>query len=225
MRFCPYFLVPVLFLFCAMQNTLAATNGVIEADGIQAPPIAPGIVFPVTVTTNAAGVPVHQFSMTPAITNMVAATNDLAVLKVQLEAIEAESKKVSEVGGEARNKMRNGYRDLVGAMTNFPTRNPEAKKMHDRITTLESEMKELKAEYQKKMDEDEAYKLAKSKIEADQETFKNYEEKATELRKKRMDIRAKVLQLQTMVDRTLIKEEQDRANEAKAKKDKSAVRP
>ena len=163
--------------------------------------------------------------MTPTITNMVVATNDLVQLKAQQAEIEAEIKKVSEEGGGLRKTMRSDYQDIVGVMTNFTARNEEGKKLQNRITTLETELKALKQEFQKKLDEDQAYKQARAKIEADRDSMKTIEEKNAELRKKRTDVGAKVWQLQTMVDQTLKAEEAARAQEAKGKKGTSAGTP
>jgi chromosome segregation ATPase len=177
-----------------------------------------------TVTTNENGVPVHRFSMNPAITNMAVATNDLAVLKAQLEGIEAESKKAGEDGKALRNTIRNDYRAVVGVMTNFAARNPDGKKLKDRIDSLEAELKALKAEMQKKLDEDEAYKTARSKAEATRDSMKAFEKKVAGIREKQTDIGAKVWQLQTLVDQTRkaeadalkAKEDARKAKEAKA---------
>jgi len=220
-RYCSYFSLPLLVLFLATQESPGATNVPVV---IPRPPVAPGLAYPVTVTTNESGVPVHQFSMKPAITNMAVATNDLAQLKAQLAGIEAETQKTSDEAGTLRKTMRNDYREIVGVMTNFTARNEEGKKLQDRITALETELKTLKQDLQKKMDDDEAYKQAKAKIEADREAYKKIEQNTAEIRKKRADVGARVWQLQTMVDRTL-KEEEARANEAKAEKNKSAGAP
>ncbi|MEI6516506.1 MAG: hypothetical protein WCO77_11035 [bacterium] len=221
MRFYTFFVIPVFVLFLAMQTAQAATNTAVV---FQRAPVAPGLDYPMTVTTNENGVPVHRFSMNPAITNMAVATNDLAVLKAQLEGIEAESKKAGEDGKALRNTIRNDYRAVVGVMTNFAARNPDGKKLKDRIDSLEAELKALKAEMQKKLDEDEAYKTARSKAEATRDSMKAFEKKVAGIREKQTDIGAKVWQLQTLVDQTRkaeadalkAKEDARKAKEAKA---------
>jgi len=140
-RYCSYFSLPLLVLFLATQESPGATNAPVV---IPRPPVAPGLAYPVTVTTNESGVPVHQFSMKPAITNMAVATNDLAQLKAQLAGIEAETQKTSDEAGTLRKTMRNDYREIVGVMTNFTARNEEGKKLQDRITALETELKTRK---------------------------------------------------------------------------------
>lgn len=219
MRFYTFFVTPVFVLFLAMQTAQATTNTAVVFKHAS---VAPGLDFPVTVTTNENGVPVHHFSMNPAITNMAVATNDLAVLKAQLAGIEAESKKAGEDGKALRNTIRNDYRAVVGVMTNFAARNPEGKKLKDRIDSLEAELKALKAEMQKKLDEDEAYKTARSKAEAARDSMKAFEKKVAGIREKQADIGAKVWQLQTLVDQTRKAEEDALKAKEDAKKAKES---
>ena len=202
-------MLPLLVLCLAALNAHAVVTNA-DSTVSEPPPSAPNLVFPVTVSTNMDGVVAHHFPMTPTITNMVVATNDLAQLKSQQAEIEAEMKKVSEGGGVLRKTMRSDYQNIVGVMTNFPTRSPDGKKLHERIQALETELNALKQEFQKKLDEDAAYKQAKAKTEADRDSMKTFEENIGVLRKKRTDIGAKVWQLQTMVDQTRKAEEAER---------------
>lgn len=199
MRFCGYYTLPLLVLIFATLNAHAATN---EEVVVEQPPTAPDLVYPVTSFTNTEGVVVHQFSMKPAVTNLVAATNDLARLKAELQTIEMEMKKASEEAGTIRTTMRNNYREIVGVMTNFTARNPEGKKLQDRITVLETELKTLKQELQAKMDGDEAFEQAKTKIDSGRDAYKKAEESLAKLGKKRVEVSARVWQLQTVVDQT-----------------------
>lgn len=215
-------LLPLLVLCLATLNArseVTVIKGAITNSAVaEQPPRAPDITFPVTVSTNMDGVVAHHFPMTPTITNMVVATNDLAQLKSQQAEIEAEMKKVSEGGGVLRKTMRSDYQNIVGVMTNFPTRSPDGKKLHERIQALETELKTLKQEFQRKLDEDQAYQQARAKTEADRESMKTFEEKIAELRKKRTDVGAKVWQLQTMVDQARKAEEDERKAKEKEKK-------
>jgi chromosome segregation ATPase len=192
---------------------------------IDTPPSAPHLVFPVTVSTNEHGVVAHHFSMKPAITNMIAATNDLGQLKAQQAELEDALKKASDEGGVLKKTIRTDYLNIVGVMTNFSARSPDGKKLQERIQELETELKGLKQEFQKKLDEDESYKQARAKVEADREAMKTFEEKMADLRRKRTEVGAKVWQLQTVVSQTLKDEEDKRANEEKAQKDKSESAP
>lgn len=221
MSFFYNYMLPLLVLCLA---TLNAHSEVTNADSavVEHPPSAPDLVFPVTVSTNADGVVAHHFAMKPAITNMVAATNDLVQIKAQLAEIEAEVKKVSEEGGALRKTMRSDYQNIVGVMTNFTAQNPDGKKLHERIQALETELKTLKQELQKKLDEDLVYKQARAKVEADRDSMKKFEEKMAELRKKKTETGAKVWQLQTMVDQTRKAEEDERKAKEKEKKTSDA---
>lgn len=218
------YILPLFVLSFSVLNAsseVARTNSAVVARLGGAPDLA----FPVTVSTNAQGLVEHHFSMKPVITNMVAATNDLAQLKAQQDELEAALKKVTEEGGDLKKTIRSDYLGIVGVMTNFAARNEDAKKLQERIQTLEAELKGLKQEFQKKLEEDDAYKLARSRVETDRDAMKKFEEKMAELRKQRTEIGSKVWQLQTMVSQTLKAEEDARANEEKARQNKTESTP
>lgn len=210
MSCCYNLLLPLLVLSLTVLPALSqvSTNA---SDAVQTSPKAPHLAFPVTVSTNAKGVVQHHFPMKPVITNMVAATNELAQLKAQQDALEAELKKAADEGGSLKKTIRTDYLNIVGVMTNFPARNEDGKKLHERIQALETELKGLKQEFQKLLDEDESYKQARAKVEADREAMKSFEEKLAELRRKRTDVGSKVWQLQTVVSQTLKAEAEERA--------------
>ena len=214
MRLSSYFALTFVLLLSVIKINVLATNSMPVA--ASRAPTAPGLVYPVNVATNTAGVPVYQFSMKPTVTNMVAATNDLALLKAQLAEIEAEAKKNSEHGGELRESMKTGYLETISVVTNFVVQNPEGKKLNDRITALEAELKSLKQELQKKLDEDEAYKKLKAKSESERVAFKKVEENKAELRKKRVEVSTRVLQLQAVIDQ--VRQAEEAALKAKDKK-------
>ena len=185
---------------------------------IEQPPVAPDVVFPSpTVTTNKQGIQEFHFPMNPAITNMAAATNDLADLQSKLEAINKSIDVTNALGKAVRTDLRNDYRAVVGVMTNFVGRDEAGKKLHERILALETELKTLKAEFQKQLESDAEYKKARSKVEANRKQFEAVEKNMEALHQQRADMGAKVWQLKTMVERTR-QEAEARAKEAEARK-------
>ena len=219
MRFCRL-LVPVGVLCFAILPAFAVdtpSSSTTNAPVFDHPPVAPDLIWPVTIATNN-GKQVYQFGMQPTVTNMVVASNDLVRLQADLKKIDDQTTVLTATGKALRSDLRNNYRVIVGVMTNFTMVNPEGKKLQERITALEKELKSLQAELQKKLDADTAYKQAKSEIEAKREKFGEMEKQMKELHQKRSDTSAKAWQLQTVMDQV----KQAEAAKAKEKEKKTS---
>lgn len=198
--------------------SVTATNAPVVLDAV---PMAPDIALPPpTVTTNSQGVPVYRFSMSPVVTNMTAATNDLARLEAQLQAVDKKLQSAVSHGKSLRQSIKTDYVSVVGVMTNFVSRNEDAKKIQVRIKALETELKAAQAEMKKLMDADPAFKAAKTKVVSTQQEFESMEKSMQALRAERVKLSAEVWQLRTMVDKT--RKEQQAAEAKKAQESKGA---
>jgi len=199
--------------FAAMLSIAAEIAPTVVRD--TTPPTAPDLVWPVNVSTNN-GQKVYQFGMHPVITNMVVASNDLVKLQADLKQITDQMSAMTETGKTTRSSIETDFRAMVGIATNYATQNPEGKKLHERITALEAELNTLNQEMQNKLNEEQAYREAKTRMEAARSAYKTVNENVAELRKKKADASTRVWQLQTMIDQT--RQAEEAALKAKEKK-------
>lgn len=198
---------------CVVTDATSATN---SATVPELPPVAPGIIMPVTITTNKDGTPVHHFSMSATVTNMVSASNDLARLQATLSSLDSKLTQLETQGVEVRKQLRTGYREMFGATTNFVAQNKDGKKLQARIAELELELKTLKAEFQKKLEVDAGYKAVATRIQANTKEFEGVEVDVKKVREKHEEMFGEVVQLQRIMDQTRRAEEQKAKDAAAA---------
>jgi chromosome segregation ATPase len=182
--------------------------------------LAPGVAFPpVSVGTNKAGVPVHRFAMTPVITNINMATNDIARLTARLAEIDAGFKDVATNALPLKTVMRENFAAMAGVVTNYVPRDDEGKKIKERVVVLEAELKGLRQQLEKRMFEDPAYQQVKEKLDAGRQQIKKLEERQTALRSERSAVASQVWQLQTLIERAEKEAKAKAVEEAKAQRE------
>jgi len=184
----------------------------------EAPSLAPGVAFPpVSVTTNKDGVPVHHFSLTPVVTNVVATSNDIARLTARLAEIDAEFKQVSTNAVPLKTVMRENFSVMAGIVTNYVPLDDEGKQIKARVVVLEAELKELRQKLEKRMMEDPAYQKVKENLDAGRTQIKELEQRREALRSERSATASKIWQLQTLTERAEKEAAEKAAQDAKAK--------
>lgn len=181
---------------------LGVFAGFLSVQGLLAddlPVMAPGVVLPPDqVSTNEAGRPVHHFSLRPVVTNVAAATNDLAVLRERRVKIEGEIKDILDRQKPLKPMMIEDYHIMTGFPTNYVPQDEEGRKIKVRITELEGELGRLRGQLEKRMLDDPAYKAAKSKTDAHTREWQDIGKRKDELRKEHDSVVGQIWQLEKL---------------------------
>jgi len=163
------------------------------------------------LVTNSDGSVVHQFNMHPVVTNMAALTNDLPKLARQNAELEEEMKAALAKEAPLKVSLRDDFQAYMKIATNSAPVDDEDKQLRARAAELESQLADVHAKLQKKLETNPEFQKAKAKVESDRDGMKAIQKRKSEIVGERGDINVKVWKINQLMA------QEQKAEEAKAK--------
>jgi DNA repair exonuclease SbcCD ATPase subunit len=190
-------------------NVWKAFPGAVEAPGTH------------HLVTNASGAVVHQFNMTPVVTNLTVLTNALPEVAKKAAELDKEMKELPQRLNLLREAYLQDGKRLTNISTNFVPKDVEGQKIKARIEALEAELKPLREEIKKRLLLDPEYKKAKAKLDEDAAAFKALQDRRDKIREERGALSPQLYQINELRRRELSK----RVQKDEPKTETKAVSP
>lgn len=160
----------------------------------------PGVQLPGAheMATNKEGKVIHRFRMQAVVTNMPAMTNALATAEERQTVLSKEIQQLLLDEMPIRRALMDERKAMMNVATNFVPQDEEGKRLMEQMAAAEKALKDLRAQYVKKLAADPAYAKAKANMDANQEALKALQSRKAKLREEVNRLGVEIKQLKAL---------------------------